>query len=267
MWVFLAFALGASAGSFLNVVADRLPTGRSIVRPGSFCEACQRSLTSLDLLPVLSYLWLRGKCRYCGSVVPARLVVVELATGLLFTVVYLRFGLGPDFIALSAGGALLVVVALIDFERGLILNKIVYPTTLVLIAVAPFWAEMSLERSFLSSDSMLASLSNSLLSGVGAFLVVLGIILLYPQSMGGGDVKLAGVIGLLVGYPSVLVALWVATVSGGLVAIPLLVSGKRGRKDAMPFGPFLSLGALVGLLAGSDIISAYDDLAAHLFGA
>ena len=269
MWVFfgfLAFALGASVGSFLNVVADRLPAGRSIVRPGSFCESCERSLTSLDLVPVFSYLWLRGRCRYCGSVVPVRLMFVEIATGLVFTAVYLRFGLWPDFIVLSAGGALLVVVALIDLERGLILNKIVYPAALVLIIVAPFWPEMGLERPFLSSDSMLASLINSLLSGVGYFLLFLGIILLYPQGMGGGDVKLAGVIGLLVGFPSVLVALWVATVGGGLVAIPLLVSGKRSRKDAIPFGPFLSLGALVGLLAGSDIITAYDDLAVRLFG-
>ena len=118
----LAFALGASVGSFVNVVADRLPIGRSLIRPRSVCQSCNRPIASLDLLPVFSYLWLRGRCRYCGGVIPARALVVEAIAGLLFTVVYARYGLGTDFVIIVGGISLLLVISLIDLERCLILS-------------------------------------------------------------------------------------------------------------------------------------------------
>ena len=111
-----------------------------------------------------------------------------------------------------------------------------------------------------SADDLGGTLINSIVSGLGSFLVFLGIAMIYPNGMGGGDVKLAGVIGLLAGYPGVLLALWLAVVSAGVIAIGLVVVGKLGRKDTMPFGPFLSLGAVAAFLAGDDIASWYSDL-------
>ena len=259
MLIVFAFALGAAIGSFLNVVADRVPAGRSIVSPRSFCETCDRSLTTWDLLPIISYLWLRGKCRYCATRIPARLTVMEAVNGLLIAGVYLRYGGGLDFVILTAAVSALVVIARIDLERELILNSITYPGVVVLLAIAPFWSELGVSRPFLGDETIVASLLSSLVGGLGYSLFFLAIVLAYPRGMGMGDVKLAAVIGLLVGIPGAAVALWIAAVSGGFVAIILLASGRKGRKEGIPFGPFMSLGAIVVVLSGADLVGQYID--------
>ena len=261
-----AFLLGASIGSFLNLSADRVPEGRSVVRPGSFCEACSRPLGKLDLVPILSYLWLRGKCRHCGTGISFRIVVVEAVTGLLFLAVYLRHGFDAEFFVLAVAVSLLIVVALIDLERGLILNRMMYPSIAVLIILSPFWNELGFSRSFLGDHTMVASSLNTVLAGLGSFLVFLAIAVIYPQGMGGGDIKLSGVVGLLVGFPGALAALWIASVTGGVVAIGLLLTRKLGRKDMMPFGPFLALGAAAALLVGDDITAEYNNIIDFLAG-
>ena len=266
MLEFLAFALGASVGSFINVAVDRLPQGRSLVRPRSFCEACARPLARLDMVPVLSYLWLRGRCRYCSATIPLRVMLTEATTGLLFTILYLRFGFGIDFVVVCAVVSLLLIVALIDLEHGLILNRVIYPAIVALVLLAPFWPELGLYRAFPGAPSMLASLLNSLAAGAGAFLLFLAFTLVYPQGMGGGDVKLAGLVGLLVGFPGILIALWIAGVTGGLLAIVLLLLGKKSRKDSIPFGPFLAGSAIIAFLASSEIIDKYQELADGLLG-
>ena len=257
MLAVIAFAIGASVGSFVNVVADRLPEGKSLVRPRSHCPTCDRPLSNVEMVPVLSYLWLRGSCRQCGAPIRARVLVVEVVTGALFAATYLRFGFGFDFIVLCAGVSLLLAVAVIDLEHKLILNRIVFPSLAVLLVIAPFWTTLGLPRSFPVSPDMLASFANSIVAGAGSFLLFLLIYVAYPQGMGGGDVKLAGLIGLLVGFPGLIVALWGGVVSGGLVAIFLLVSRKKGRKDEISFGSFLAAAAIVALLWGSDIVSGY----------
>lgn len=256
----LAFFMGASVGSFLNVVADRLPAGRSIVHTRSFCESCNRTLNPVDMVPVISFLWLRGKCRHCRAAIPARLVLVEALTGLLFTAIYLRHGFGPEFGVLGPAVSVLMVVALIDLERGLILDRIIFPSIVALLVLAPFWTEVGLSRSFLGSSSIVASLSNSVVAGAGAFLLFLGFGVAYPSGMGGGDIKLAGAVGLLAGYPGVVFAVWLAAIGGGLVAVSLLLLRKKGRKDPIPFGPFLAAGATAALLAGVELLEWYHDL-------
>ena len=260
------FAIGTSIGSFLNVVADRLPQGMSLVRPRSRCDTCQRQLSNIENIPVFSYLWLRGRCRVCGAAIPFRVFAVEVLTGVLFTAVYLRFGYGVQFVVLGAAVSLLVVIAIIDFEHGLILNRVVFPSLLVLLLLAPFWPQFDIPRAFFGDSGMIGSMSNSVVAGAGAFAVFLGIAMAYPQGMGGGDVKLAGLLGLLVGLPGVLFVLWGAAVSGGLVAIALLATGKKGRKDAIPFGPFLSFAGIAVLLGGTDMISGYDRLVSGIGG-
>ena len=170
MFGFFAFLIGASVGSFLNVAADRLPGGRSLVRPRSYCESCQRSLASIDMIPVLSYAWLRGKCRHCKAGIPFRVVVVEAVTGALFLAVYLLHGIGVDFVVICACLSLLVLISLIDLEHGLILDVMIFPSIVVLLLLAPFWSEIGISRPFLGDETLIASLSVSFLSGFGAFL-------------------------------------------------------------------------------------------------
>jgi leader peptidase (prepilin peptidase)/N-methyltransferase len=191
-------------------------------------------------------------------------MATEAITGLLFTAVYLRMGLGVEFLVLCTAVSLLLAVALIDLEHGLILNRITYPTIVVLVIMAPFWSELGIPRPLFEYNNMLASLLNSLIAGAGSFLFFLGIALAYPRGMGGGDVKLAGLLGLMVGFPGILVALWIAVVVGGVVAIILLILRMKGRKDAIPFGPFLALGAIAVLLMGSETTSRYQDMAANM---
>ncbi len=262
----LAFGFGASVGSFLNVVADRLPAGKSVVTPRSHCQGCGRPIPVRDLLPVLSYLWLRGRCRHCRERIPSRVIAVEVVVGSLFAASYLKFGWGAPFVMVCAGVALLVTIAVIDLEHRLVPNRIVVPAVLVLAVLAPFWLELGIERALVFDQVHLASLTNSLAAGAGAFLVFLLVKAVYPLGMGAGDVKLAGMMGLLVGYPGIVVALWMAVVVGGVAAVGLLALGGRSRKDAMPFGPFLSAGGIVALLAGTELIDFYFAASDRLIG-
>ena len=262
----LAFSMGASVGSFLNVVADRLPAGESVVTPRSQCSGCGRRIPARDLVPVLSYVLLRGRCGYCGEEIAKRVIAVEVVVGALFATLYLKLGWGAPFVVAGAGVALLVAIAVVDLEHRLIPNRLVVPAVAVLAVLAPFWPELGIERALIFEQVHLASLVNSLAAGAGAFLMFLAVKAVYPAGMGAGDVKMAGMTGLLVGYPGIVVALWLAVVVGGVVAVGLLALGGRSRKDAMPFGPFLSAGGIVALLAGAEIIDFYFATADRLIG-
>ena len=266
MLILLALAIGASVGSFINVAVDRLPNELSIVRPRSYCDSCKRTLANFDMVPVLSYLWLRGRCRYCKASVPVRVFITEIATSLLFVLLYLIYGFGLGFLVISAMVSLMLIVALIDLEHGLILNRVIYPAIVALLLLAPFWPELGISREFFGIEGLLGSLLNSLAAGFGAFLIFFIIFLVYPKGMGGGDPKLAGVVGLSVGFPGVLVALWIAVVAGGVLAIFLLAFRKKGRKDAIPFGPFLAFSAIITFMGGSEILARYREISANLIG-
>lgn len=252
-----AFVMGASIGSFLNVVADRFPNGRSIVTPASFCESCQRRLSAVDMVPVLSYLWLRGRCRSCAARIPVRLAIVEAVTGGLLALVYWRYGMGGELFVYGAAVSLLMVISVIDFDHGLIFDKMVFPTVALLLVLSPFWDQIGAEREFFGALGLLGSFANSTVAGAGYFVFLYLIVFAYPQGMGFGDVKFAALIGLLLGFPLVFVAFWVTVVSGGLVAMFLLAARGKGRKDAIPYGPFMALGAVVAILAGTDIWDWY----------
>lgn len=252
-----AFFMGAAVGSFVNVVADRLPAGQSLVRPGSHCPVCGTHLRAFDLVPVLSYVWLRARCRYCGAAIPRRLPLVEAGTGLLFAFALASYGLSAAFAAAAVVLGLLVAIAIIDLEHGLILDRVVLPASVAALFMAPLWPLVGVEREFFLWSGPVASLASSLAGGVAGFGFFLAIVLLRPGGMGGGDVKLGGLLGLLLGLGGVVIAVWVAVVAGGLVAAALLALRKRGRKSEMPFGPFLAGGAAVALLAGPQLQSWY----------
>jgi leader peptidase (prepilin peptidase) / N-methyltransferase len=241
----LAGVMGAMTGSFLNVVAWRLPRGESLVTPGSHCPACDAPVRPYDNVPVLSWLVLRGRCRDCRASISARYPLVEVLTGLVFATVIAARGVDADLVLELPFAALLIAVAAIDFDHRIVPNK-------VLVPAAP-WA--------IGAGALVApdELPERLLAGAIAFAVLLAIVLAYPKGMGMGDVKLAGVMGLFLGAP-VAAALLVAFLAGSLVGGAMMVrEGSAARKKALPFAPFLALGGIVALLAGPELVTLYTD--------
>jgi len=243
--------LGMIVASFLNVCADRLPAGQSLVYPPSHCPACSRRLAANDLIPIFSYLWLRGRCRYCKAPIPRRVLCVEIATAALFGLAYWRYGLSIELPIALFYISLFMVVFVIDFEHGLILNKIVYPALVVALLLSVFFTI------FLPQVGIVPSIARAAIGGGIGFVVFFLIVIVSRGGMGFGDVKLAALIGLATGFPLVIVALLMGMILGGLVAVILLGFKIRKRKEAIPFGPFLAVAAIVTLLWGSDIFSWY----------
>ncbi len=244
-----AFALlGVTVGSFLNVLIDRLPTGGSPVFPASYCPSCQRRLSPGDLIPVFSYIGLRGRCRYCQAAIPRRVLWVEIATGAVFAFLYWYYGSGAELAVLAFYFSLFIVLLVIDLEHRLILNKVVYPSSLVALAASIFLSQLEVVP-----DSIARATAGGAI-GLGLFFLVA---LMARGGMGLGDVKMAALIGLIVGFPHVFVALFLAVISGGAVASVLMMVKAKSRKQGIPFGPFLSLGAMTTLLWGSDILNWY----------
>lgn len=240
--------LGLFVGSFLNVCIDRLPAGQSIISPPSRCSACRRKLGPLDLIPLFSYLWLRGRCRYCGAQIPVRLPIVEAVTALLFTFLYWKLGPGVQLGVSLLYASLLLVVFVIDLEHQLVLDVITYPGMALAFGASFLPAGPGAVDSLLGGALGLAAM---------ALPLIIYWIYRHDMGMGEGDVKLGALIGLMSGYPSVLVALLLSVMTGGLVAAALLVLGVKKRTDPIPFAPFLTASAMVALLWGQAIYQWY----------
>jgi leader peptidase (prepilin peptidase)/N-methyltransferase len=240
----LALAGGLLIGSFLNVVAHRLPLGQSLSHPRSRCPGCAMPIRPYDNVPLLSWLLLRGRCRSCGVAISPRYPLVELATGLLWLAVVLGLNGTREIVLGLILVTALVPITLIDLEHRLIPNRITFPAALAALA-----AIVALDRGFLV-EALVAG------AAAGGFFLLAA--LAYPRGMGLGDVKLAGLLGLALGR-SVGPALFVALMTGVLVGA-LIIARKgaaEGRKTAVPFGPFLALGGIVALFAGEPLVDAY----------
>jgi leader peptidase (prepilin peptidase)/N-methyltransferase len=236
-----AFVPGLALGSFLNVVAARVPLRRSVVKPASACMSCGTTLTWYDNIPVVSWLLLRGRCRTCGTSIPWKYPLVELTTGLLVAVCFLVFGLTWDAAVASFFCATLVAVSVTDLERRIIPNRIVLPAAVVVLA----------------AQTLLHPSPQWLMGGVLASGFLLVAALAYPAGMGMGDVKLALLLGFMLGKV-VPVALLAGMISALVPAAYLLAKhGQAARKMGIPFGPFLALGGILGLFFGEPILDAY----------
>ncbi len=244
--------LGASIGSFINVCVDRLPAGKSLNYPPSHCDSCQRRLLALDLVPVFSYIFLRGRCRYCGAKIPLRVLWVELGCGLFLGLLFWFKGLTLEFVVIAFYSFIFIVIGLIDLQTKLILNKIVYPClvlVLILDAVLPYLSPTAASH---------RNLMNSLVgAGVGFIVLLIPVLVTMGRGMGFGDVKMAALIGLTTGFGEVLVAVLGGIILGGVVAVLLLAFRIKKRKEAIPFGPFLSIAAIVTLIWGTSILHWY----------
>jgi leader peptidase (prepilin peptidase)/N-methyltransferase len=237
----IAFLPGLAVGSFLNVVAARVPLRRSVVHPGSACMSCAAPIAWYDNLPILSYLLLRGRCRSCGETIPWKYPLVELLTALLVGASVLAFGFSAEAAVASFFGAALVAISVVDLELRIIPNRIVLPAAAIVLAAqtlffpSPEWA----------------------LAAFGASLFLLVAALAYPAGMGMGDVKLALLLGAMLGR-TVPVAMMIGMIAALVPSIVLLVRhGSAARKMGIPFGPFLALGGIVALFAGDWILDAY----------
>jgi leader peptidase (prepilin peptidase)/N-methyltransferase len=244
---FILFLVGISFGSFLNVVADRVPQRKSIVSPPSHCFQCGHPLESRDLVPVLSYIILRGKCRYCGAAIPLRSMLVELITGLLFVLAWAVLGPQWQLPIVLLYMCILIVLSITDLEGGIIPGIIIYPAvgiTLIITAVKILTG--------LSPDIISASIG--LASGFGLFFLIWCIARLFKKEViGFGDVVMGGLIGIMVGFPLVMAAIYLAVLTGGLMAIVLVILGLRKFTEPVPFALFLALGTVVALLWGGEI--------------
>ena len=234
-------APGLAVGSFLNVLAARLPLQRSVVHPASACMSCGTEIRWYDNVPLLSYVRLRGRCRTCGTGIGLRYPAVELTTALLVAGCVLAFGLTADAAVAAVFCIALVAVSATDLEHRIIPNKIVLPAAVVVLAAqtalhpSPEWALCAL--------------------GASGFLFVAA--LAYPAGMGMGDVKLALLMGAMLGR-TVGVALMLGMVAALLPGIVLLAKhGQKARKMGIPFGPFLALGSVIALFWGHAILDGY----------
>ena len=257
MEVFIAaifFLLGISVGSFLNVVADRVPAGESILRPPSHCFGCGHPLEPRDLFPIVSYLLLRGRCRYCGKSFPARSMLVELACGLLFVLAITVFGLTWQTLVTIVFGSFFIILFVTDLEQGLLPHVIVYPGIAAALIFAALNPLTGTTPGFLSS---LAGLGVSF----GAFLLLWAVPKIFKSNITGfGDVGMAGLIGASVGYPTALVALYVAILAGGLAAALLVLFKVKKLSEPLQFGMFLAFGGMLSLFCGQDIVDALRQL-------
>jgi leader peptidase (prepilin peptidase)/N-methyltransferase len=234
---------GLMIGSFLNVVAYRLPRGESLVTPRSRCTSCGTEVRAIDNVPLLSWLFLRGRCRHCSAHISARYPVVELVTGLVFGAVVLARGVEPELLLYLPFAAMLIAVADIDIEHRIVPNRILAPMAVWAVAAS----------AVVQPDK----LPELLIAGASAFTLLLLAALAHPAGMGMGDVKLAGVMGLYLGV-AVAPGLLIAFAAGSLVGIAIVLKhGADARKRGVPFAPFLALGGLVALVAGNELIDLY----------
>jgi leader peptidase (prepilin peptidase)/N-methyltransferase len=240
---FFIFVFGLAVGSFLNALIFRLKSKENVVLSRSHCDHCGQKLGWQDLIPLLSFLWLKAKCRHCGNRISWQYPLVELATGFLFVLAALPSFFDPWFFVFALLIiSLLVVIFVFDLKHYLIPDQIVYSGMFVSLVWQLFRGNVL----------------NSLLAGLGASLFFLAIVLFSEEKwMGWGDVKMALFMGLLLGFPNVLVALFLSFFLGSLVGISLIVAKRKGLKSEIPFGPFLSLATLITLFWAKEIINWY----------
>jgi prepilin signal peptidase PulO-like enzyme (type II secretory pathway) len=250
----ILFLFGVSVGSFLNVVADRVPAGKSIIRPPSYCFNCGHELEPRDLFPIVSYLMLKGKCRYCGKSFTARSMLVELATGLLFALAFFSFGLSWQLAAVIIFISFYIVLFITSLEQDVLPRVIVYPGIALALIIALLNPLTGIMPNFIDSAAGLGVSS-------GFFLLLWVVTRLFKKNvLGFGDVGMAGLIGASVGFPQVLVALCIAVPAGALTAV--LLTAFKGRKlsSTLEFGPFLAFAGLITLFYGNDIFDACSQL-------
>ena len=249
--VAVIFLLGVIVGSFLNVCIHRLPQGMSVVRPASHCPSCRTPLRAWDNVPLLSFLALRGRCRYCNIAISWRYPLVEGMNGLAYGLAVVRFGLEPATLVYAWLLSALIVVTFIDLDHQIIPNEVTLPgLPLGLCAAAT-----------VLPISWVDSVAGAVV-GAGILFVVVWVspYLFGREGMGMGDVKLLGMLGAFLGWKATLLTLLLGSLSGAVVGIVLMATKRIARSEPIPFGPFLAIGAVLALFFGEELITWYSGL-------
>ena len=244
--VVLLFLTGLIIGSFLNVVIYRLPEKESIVKPPSHCPKCNTKLEAIDLIPVISYLFTGGKCRYCGEKISIQYPLVEILTAFLFSLLYMKFGLTVQVYIYTLLLSSLIVITFIDYKYMIIPNVITYSGIFIGFLSAIIFDYITI------FESLLGIFIPSLL--------LLLIALIFKGGMGMGDVKLAAMIGAFLGYKYTLASIFIGSILGSIIGITLIFLGIISRKERIPFGPFICLGSVIMIFAGEYLIDLYISL-------
>jgi len=262
MFYAIVFTFGLMVGSFLNAVIYRLHSGESIVKARSHCPKCGHELGWFELIPVISFLVQRGKCRACNKGISIQYPLVELATATLFTLSAWP-GCGASSQHCYAGlwffGSILIVIFVYDLRHTIIPDKIIYPAIFIAFFYQLFSiVDVELVTSYELRVTSYEDFGHSLLSAVAASAFFLSIFLISKGKwIGFGDVKLAFFMGLILGWPAIFVALFVAFLLGGIIGVGLIASGKKTMKSEVPFGPFLVAGTFVALFWGNGLVGWY----------
>ncbi|NLM11506.1 MAG: prepilin peptidase [Clostridiaceae bacterium] len=254
--IFFIFITGLILGSFFNVVIYRLPKGKSIVTPRSSCGSCGTTLKPLDLIPVLSFIWLKGKCRYCKSKISFRYPLVEIITGILYVILLFKYGISIEFVFTLYLMSILIIVFFIDLDHMIIPNELVIAGLVggIVLFVLRFWF----------SDSLLdgASWYSPLLGMVGTsglllIIALIGMAVYGTDAFGMGDIKIFLPIGLTLGLKLSVLSLIFSVFIGGFAGLFLIITGLKNRKSHIPFAPFIVTGTFISILFGHDIASWY----------
>lgn len=249
MYLIIAF-MGLIIGSFLNVCIYRIPRDESISFPPSHCFSCENQLKPKDLFPVLSYAFLRGKCRYCGEKVSKQYPIIELLNSLVYLLLFAHFGLSVEFGFYSVLASILIVISIIDYHHQLIPNKLVIFTLITGIIYRA-------TTYFVLDESLIEILKQSITGFVigGGFYFLIFIV--SNGNMGGGDIKLMAALGVWLGTLDTVLAIFLTFIIGAVVSVALLLTKIKGRKDAIPFGPFIVIGTFLTVLYKSEILEWY----------
>ena len=247
-YIFIFFLFGLIFGSFANVCIYRMPRDLSIIKPNSHCTSCNKFIKWYDNIPIISYILLRGKCRNCGSKISVRYPLVEFFCGLLFISIYLLYGLSYIVVPFCLFVFFLLVVTAIDFDFQIIPDEISFMLMIVGILSSSF--------NFILGDTIWQRVLNSFLGlfAGGGFLIAVafvGKLIFKKDAMGGGDIKMMAGVGAFIGWQQVLFAIFIASFLGSIVGISLMLLKKIGRKQEMPFGPYLALGSYLTLFLPS----------------
>lgn len=238
---------GLLIGSFLNVCIYRIPRGESIVFPPSHCTSCGHKLRPIDLVPVFSYIFLKGRCRYCGKKISMRYPMVETMNAAAYLLCYLRFGLTLNFVKFALLLSILIAVAFIDFDHGII------PEYIMIFASA---AGIILDIIGYKFNTGLLNFLYGALIGGGVILLIV----VLTGGMGGGDVQLMAVVGLFLGFKNTVLTLLLSFIIGGAAGATLLLLKKKSRKDYIPFGPWIAVAAIIAAFLGDSIVNWYISL-------
>jgi len=257
VYLIVVFILGLVIGSFLNVCIYRIPLGESIVAPPSHCKACGTRLKPYDLIPVLSWIFLKGRCRYCGEKISARYMLVELLTGFVFVLLFYKYSLTVDFLASAFIMSILIAVFFIDMDHGIIPDGLVLAGLAggILLILYNFFQPVEIFRDRSWWNPVLGIFTGS---GILFLIAVIGMIVYKTDNvMGMGDVKIFAPIGAFLGWRMCLMALIVAIFLAGLTSLLLVVLKIKERKSTIPFGPFIVTGTFITIMWGRDILNWY----------